>query len=243
MEKNEIYDLHCHFLPGVDDGCKTAEEAIQVLIKSQEQGVTGIAATPHYYPRETVDQFLRRREKAFEELQILMKKNKRSFPEICLGAEVYFHTGMIYEEQLKKLCYGESQYLLLEMPFSRWTSGVLREVYSIRSVKGITPVIAHLERYFKLAGREAIDELLNMDVIVQMNAEYVQGFWTRRRAKKMLESGMVQIIGSDCHNLTNRPPNMGSAIQFLIDSGMDHELNNMNRISSKIFREARKVRR
>lgn len=238
MKKNEYYDMHCHFLPGMDDGCRTAEESVSVLLTSKEQGIDKICATPHYYPEETVDHFLKRRDHSYKMLLEKMGETGERFPEICLGAEVAFYTGISFEEKLNQLCYGSSHYMLLEMPFSPWTPGVLREVRSIYSISGITPVIAHLERYLKIAGKEALEELMSMHVMVQMNAEFAENFWNRKKARRMLESGMVQIMGSDSHNMTRRPPNLGTFFQYMETHNMEHIVEEISRMSKRIFKEA-----
>ena len=70
-------DLHSHVLPEMDDGCKNCEESGIVLAQSLEQGIQGIAATPHYYPIETVEQFLKRRQQSYESLLKYIKKNNK----------------------------------------------------------------------------------------------------------------------------------------------------------------------
>ena len=100
-----ICDMHGHFLPGMDDGCKTPEESVQVLKSSYEQGVRRMFATPHYYPVEPVGEFLRRRDAAWNRLQGQLEKEPDAcVPRICLGAEVAFRPGLSYEEDLRKLC-------------------------------------------------------------------------------------------------------------------------------------------
>lgn len=235
MQTISGYDMHCHVLPEMDDGCRTVEESLEVLACSREQGIVGICATPHYYPKETVEHFLKRRSQSYDILRRKMEEQPGDFPEICLGAEVAFHTGLVYEEKLEQLCYGKSHYLLLEMPFSSWSPNVLKEVNSIHRVRGLTPVIAHLERYLKLAGDDALEELLNMHVLIQMNAEFLQGFWNRRKARRMIENGIVHVMGSDSHNMTKRPPNLGSALQYMETHGMEYAVENISRTSRRIF--------
>lgn len=239
MGTNKRYDMHSHFLPGIDDGCKTPEESVEVLLCSRKQGITGICATPHYYPKETVEHFLKRRTESYEKLRKKMSETDGIFPDIRLGAEVAFHTGLVYEENLDQLCYGKSHYMLLEMPFSSWSPNILKEVRSIHSVRGITPVIAHLERYLNLAGSDAIDELLSMHVVIQMNAEFMQqGFWRKRKARKMLNQGMIQVLGSDCHNMIGRAPNLGPLLKYMETHGMIHIVEEITEMSSRIFSEA-----
>ncbi len=211
--KCTYYDLHSHFLPEMDDGSRSAEESVQMLRLSAEQGAVGMVATPHYYPKETVEQFLSRRQRSYEVLCDALTQVHDPVPEVCLGAEVAYHSGLVYEERLESLCMGNSRYLLLEMPFSKWTPSVLRDVQALRNVRGISPIIAHVERYWKMQDSRMLDSLLDMDVLIQMNAETVLDTHSRRLAKKLLKNEVIQVMGSDCHNMERRPPNLGPALQ------------------------------
>lgn len=206
-------DLHSHILPNMDDGSRSVEESLAMLRASAEQGVAGMAATPHYYPRETVEQFLERRQRSYETLEDALHGAHGSVPELCLGAEVAYHSGLIYEERLESLCMGKSRYLLLEMPFCKWSPSVLRDVQALRGVRGIIPIIAHVERYWKMQDNRTLSSLLDMDVLIQMNAETLLDSHSRRLAKKLLKGGVIQVMGSDCHNMERRPPNLGVALQ------------------------------
>ncbi len=216
-----LCDVHCHLLPGIDDGCKTAEESLDLMEESYWQGVTHIAATSHYYPKETVDHFLVRRVEAAKRLAAaLIQSQWEDHPSVVLGAEVAYHNGLIYEPKLDRLCIGESNYLLLELPFAKWDTTVLRDVQMLRNTRGIIPVIAHLERFFAFEDKKTIQELLDMDVMIQMNAEYILNPKTQKKAKKLLQKGVVDLLGSDSHNMDTRMPNLGFAYEQLDDWGM-----------------------
>lgn len=236
--KYAICDLHGHFLPGMDDGCKTVEEAIQVLGSSYAQGVRQMLATPHYYPIEPIAAFLERREAAMQALSRQIEAEAQPLPQICLGAEVAYRPGLGYEEELDKLCLGSSRYLLLEMPFERWGDEVVRSVRNICSTKGITPIIAHIERYLSMQSRDTLMGVLEQDVLVQMNAEHLLQFRSRRQGRKLLESGTVQLLGSDCHNMTTRQPNIGPAVAYLEKKGMDRVVRSIAQLSQSVFQEA-----
>lgn len=242
--KDGWYDLHCHLLPGMDDGCKTCEESIAVLRRSVQQGVCGMMATPHYYPVESVERFLQRRQQAFRRLQDVLKKQQmpeqpeQPLPRLCLGAEVAYHPGLVCEEQLRQLCLGQSSYMLLELPFERWSPRVLRDVQTLQRVHGITPVIAHLERYRSIEEKAVLQELLEMDVLIQMNAETFHGLWSGLAARKALKRRRVQVLGSDCHNLTSRPPNLGSTVLQLERSGLGQCLEPVRCMGRRIFEDA-----
>lgn len=83
MQRNKpgICDLHCHVFPGMDDGCRSVEEAIRVMEESTRQGVGVMMATPHYYPGETVESFLSRRHAAYSQLNEKIKEKKSACAE------------------------------------------------------------------------------------------------------------------------------------------------------------------
>lgn len=229
----EICDIHGHFLPAMDDGCKTVEESLLVLRESYAQGIRCMVATPHYYPVETVEAFLARRQNAWQSLKAYLDN---SLPRVVLGAEVAYHPGLCYEKNLDRLCMGNSRYLLLEMPFSQWENSLLRDVRSICTVMGITPIIAHLERYLGMQKKSAVHELLDMNVLVQMNAENLLGRFDGRAGRKMIKSGMVQLLGSDCHNMTHRRPNLGKAMEILKKHGMQDYLDTLTENSFELMK-------
>lgn len=231
-----LCDVHCHLLPGMDDGAKNEEVSLAMLEEDYWQGVTHIAATPHYYPRETVDQFLMRRVAAAQRLaESLLECQWEEHPSVVLGAEVAYHNGLIYEEKLQRLCIGDSNYLLLEMPFAKWEPSVLRDVQMLRRTRGIMPIIAHLERFFAFEDKQTIQELLDMDVKIQMNAEYILNPKTQKKAKKLLQSGAVDLLGSDSHNMENRCPNLRDAFDQLDLWGMEDTADQLAENAMRIF--------
>lgn len=235
---HNICDVHGHFLPGMDDGCKTAEESVQVLQSSYAQGIGCMFATPHYYPVETVAAFLERRQAAYDRLMEHIANCNMPMPEICLGAEVAYRAGISREDDLEKLCLGKSRYLLLELPFRRWDATVVRDIQIICSTKNITPILAHIERYLELQTRDSLNSVLEQDVLVQMNAGDLLRFGSRRSAAKLLKNGIVQLLGSDCHNMTTRQPNLGPALEYLQKHGMKDVAESIGNFSQQIFEEA-----
>lgn len=233
-----ICDMHSHLLPCMDDGCRSVEESVQVLRASYDAGVRQIFVTPHYYPIESVETFLKRRDAAMQVLSERLAQEKQPLPEICVGAEVAYRPGLGYEENLDKLCLGNSRYLLLEMPVGPWSEEIVRSIRNICRIKGITPIIAHIEQYLHMQSRDVLTRILEQDVLVQMNAEYLLNLITRRKGKRLLKSGVVHLLGSDCHNMTSRKPNVGLAVAYLEKKGMTRTVNAISSLSQTIFREA-----
>lgn len=233
-----ICDLHGHFLPGMDDGSKSVEESLRMMKASKEQGVHSMFATPHYYPVELVEQFLDRRARSACALQAALAEKREAYPRFCLGAEVAYRPGIGTAEDLEMLCLGRSRYLLLELPFTPWDGSLFRDLSSLTNVRGLIPVIAHIERYMHLQSQKVMDRLLEQNVLLQMNAEVFLNWRSRGAAKRLFQSGVVQLLGTDCHNMQTRSPNLGAALSYLEKKGMGKIIRQIAELSNDIFEEA-----
>ena len=229
-------DLHTHILPGMDDGSKDPEMSVQMLKAQMEQGVDRVFLTPHYYPVESVASFIARRDRAMDKLAEAMAKETAPLPQVCLGAEVAYRPGIGYEPDLRQLCLGNSEYLLLELPFAPWSKDILRDIRNMICTKGITPILAHLDRYMGMQKKDIFQEVLEQGVLVQLNAESLLHWRTRAAAKKLLKQGAVHALGSDSHNLRDRAPNLRKALTAV--SKMDQALDQICYISGDIFEQA-----
>ena len=207
-----IADFHSHILPRMDDGSRSVAESVQMLKMGQEQGIEYIVATPHFYPHnETPDKFLARREIAANALQGELAE---ALPQVILGAEVYYFPGMSESESLKELTIHGGKYILVEMPMTVWSDRMLQELEDIHAKQGLTPVVAHVDRYLVFwRNRKLLERLAQMPVLVQANASFFLRCGTAKRAMKMLKKGQIQLLGSDCHNLKDRPQNLGKAVE------------------------------
>jgi len=210
-----VIDFHSHILPGIDDGSKDTATSIRMIEEEMRQGVTGIALTPHFYAdTDDPQQFLARRERAFRELQEAIEEEEIKVPRMILGSEVHFYRGMSRSESLRKLCLGESNYILVELPFRRWQQYIVDDVKDIGNNLGLNVIIAHFERYLdqdrKLVKQITEDE----DLIIQSNAEFFLEK-DRRKALRYLKDGTIDILGSDCHNTDSRRPNLKDAMDLI----------------------------
>lgn len=230
-----LCDMHCHILPGIDDGCKTVEDSLKQLQLSVNQGIGRMFLTPHYYHRRSVEEFLAQRQAAWEQLCLAMEAEPADYPELKLGAEVAYFQGISYEDDIPLLCLGNSNFLLLEMPFVKWSPTVLRELEALQQNYGIHLVLAHLERYFKLQDKSVLDAVYDSGFLIQMNAEYVLGPFGKSKAKRLLKAGRVDLLGSDCHRPDTRPQNLGNAVQALKGLGLDAEMQHIAQLGDTIF--------
>ena len=205
-----VTDFHSHILPGIDDGSASVEESIAMLRLEREQGITRVVATPHFYPRhDDPERFLERRSRGEALLREAMSR-EQDLPELLVGAEVHFFSGMSDSDILPRLTIQGTKALLVEMPAPPWTASMYRELEQIWLRWGITPIIAHVDRYIRPLRTYGIPKkLAEMPVMVQANAS----FFHREMAIEMLKKGQIQLLGSDCHNLTSRRPNLGDAVE------------------------------
>lgn len=202
-----IVDMHCHILPGVDDGAKDLETSLAMLEASRDQGVQCMVATPHFYAtRDRMDAFLARRKAAWEALKPRMGSD---YPKVVLGAEVAFFQGISRADRLDALRIEGTNSILLEMPFRPWTQNDVNEVSQIIEKRGFTIILAHIERYLAMRGNTGfILDLLDMTMLTQINAESLLDRRQRGKMLKMMRNGEVHLLGSDCHGMHRRPPNL-----------------------------------
>lgn len=205
-----MVDLHSHILPKIDDGSQSVEETMQMLSILSSQGVDTVVATPHFYPwRDTIEAFLERRQKAYAQLP-----KDGSLPKICLGAEVAYFFGISRSAELSRLQLGKTKLLLIEMPFDSWTDRIVEDICDIHAKMGMQPVLAHVDRYRQRNQMGKYGKtLLEHGVYFQCNADAFLKGLKSRWALKQMALGNIHFLGSDCHNLTSRPPLLQEAAE------------------------------
>ena len=211
-----IIDFHSHILPGIDDGSSCLEESISMLRQETAQGIRYVIATPHFYARyDDPEVYFPARARAYGQLQRELEIHV-GLPEVTVGAEVCFFPGISHSDVLKGLTIGENRCILIEMPDSPWTESMYRELEKIPERQGLIPVVAHVDRYISPFRTYGIpDRLADLPVLVQANASFFLRSSTRSLALKLLRQDKIQLLGSDCHNLTTRPPLLGDAVEVI----------------------------
>lgn len=209
-----IIDFHSHVLPGIDDGSHDVSMSYQMLRQSAEQGVEIVNATPHFYAsRDRIERFLNRRSRALDRLSEVLTDE---LPRLHLGAEVAFFSGISTADRIESLCLEGTEVLLLELPFRPWTERDLEEVENLIRVRGFQLVLAHLERYLLIReNRNYISRLLELPLQVQINAGSLLEWRRRGKVIQLFREGQAHLLGSDCHNLTDRPPNLAAGRAML----------------------------
>ena len=217
-----MIDIHSHIVFDVDDGPKTIEDSRALLEESYRQGVRTIISTSHRRKGmfETPETKI---EENFKQVQELAKEIADDLT-ILYGAEIYYTSDILDKlEQGKIPRLADSQYALIE--FSMITP--YKEIHTALSNVlrlGVTPVVAHIERYHCLENDEKkVRDLINMGCYTQINSSSVLKpklfgdtyKFMKKRAQFFLEKDLVHFVASDMHNLNPRPPYMQEAYQII----------------------------
>ena len=213
-------DLHTHILPGMDDGAKDVETSLTLLRMEAAQGVDTVVLTPHFYrDREEPSHFLARRAEAAKTLAdalvALPEEERKAIPQLALGAEIAWVPNLAEWPELPRLCLGASHHFLLELPFRPWTDQLINQLYELPGRTGLTPVIAHIERYLKNQKSQHIEAVLSMGVPVQVSAEPLLHPLWRGAVLRLLRERKAQLLASDAHSPEARPPNLGAAMDVV----------------------------
>lgn len=211
---SKCVDFHSHILPSIDDGSRSVEESIGMLRAMAKQGITHVVATPHFYPQyDTPERFLKRRAEAEAVLRRAMAV-ENNLPKLSVGAEVYYFRGISNSDAVKELTVDKKRCILIEMPSVPWTETMYQDLEALAVNRGLIPVVAHVDRYISRFRTHGIPKrLANLPVLVQANAEFFLERKTARMALRMLKNGMIHLLGSDCHDLNDRSPNLGEALE------------------------------
>lgn len=232
-----MIDFHSHILPLVDDGAGSVEESLSMLRLSYQQGVEVMVSTSHFYADEDEpDSFLERRNSAYRLLKAAMEE-EGAYPLIVLGAEVLYFPGISQAEEIRRLAVGCGSCILIEPPMARWTDTMLDEIAALGENFRVQPVVAHVDRYMELLrDNRLLDRVLERNLLVQVNTRYFLNPKTTRRAMRNLKEGKLHLIGTDCHNLTSRPPDLRAVLQRVREYKLEDAFRNLSRNAEELLR-------
>lgn len=213
-----LVDFHSHILPAIDDGSASMDISLAMLEKSFTQGIESVVATPHFDAnRDTPEEFFRRRNEAEKALRQEMAK-RPNMPGLHIGAEVFYFPGISDSALLSDLTINNTPYVLIEMPTSQWTDHMYAELEGIYLKQGLIPIIAHLDRYYhRFVFSKVLKKLQKLPVLIQCNTEFFQHGSTQRLALRMLKKGQIHLLGSDCHDMIHRFPDLGDTAKWICD--------------------------
>ena len=232
-----MIDYHCHILPQMDDGPDRLSECLTMLRHSKEQGVEVMVSTSHFYADEDYPaQFVQRRNAAFLRLREEIVRNTESYPLIVLGAEVLYFPGISQAQDIQMLTIGSGRTILVEPPMTPWSDTMLDEIVELGENLHSQPVVAHVDRYMRmLKDKHLLDRVLERNLLVQVNASWFLDPGTVKAAVRSLKQGKIHLIGSDCHNLLRRSPNLGQARQQAEAYGAAAEFEELRRNAVRLL--------
>ena len=240
--QNDRIDIHAHILPGVDDGARTMEEAVELAVMAAEQGIQTVIATPHYSRQGRQNDYGIIAEETEREI-------KKKIPEftIFLGQELYYHEEL--EDRLlsgQALSLAGTEYILVEFDVNISYTQLKRAVRSL-SGSGYIPILAHVERYACLRKEGLLEEIHRLGALFQMNYESLDGRWYDREVRwcrKQIKDRYIDFLSTDMHRTDYRAPAIKGALSWLeshIDEGYAAELVRKN--AMKILRAVKEKNR
>ncbi len=226
-----MIDLHCHILPGIDDGATDVAQSKKMLTLLKEQGVTSAVLTPHFYPEAiSIDDFLSTRNEAYYKIKdnspLLLK----------LGVEVAYSRHLANLGDIEKLCIEGTQYLLLELPFSsNWPAFMIDDIQRMAANFGVTFIIAHIELYPAAHKNfDFIKKLRDIGCLFQIDTQSLSKVTLSDKLflKKLYRHDCLHFLASDCHNTTDRKPDLAEGYiklqKLLGEEAADEIKNNSN---------------
>lgn len=214
-----MIDIHCHILPYIDDGAESMEEAIKMARIAYSEGITNIVATPHYiedvgYP--SYDEISQRVEK----IKIAIKSEGIGV-EIIQGSEAYITWNLPLSIKNRDIpTINNTQYLLVEFPMFNMPIYSEDVIYKLK-LMGITPIIAHPERYrYVMENPNILIKYIDIGALCQINSGSITGKFGKKImkiSKTLLSHDMVHFVASDGHSSGARAPILRSAYQKVRD--------------------------
>lgn len=213
----EFVDIHIHALPNVDDGAKTVDDLKKMIDASYRSGTRKICFTPHYHPGF----FGFNKDKIPGMYKIAQRYVSQTYPDMkyFLGNELRYSP-----QSIDWLSNGDcktmngTRYVLVDFSEKEETNVIENGLYALLG-SGWTPILAHAERYVKLHGN--VDMFLKFredGIILQADTQSLfNGFGPKikHQCKKMLSARLIDVISSDAHNVTTRPPEMDKCFEYV----------------------------
>ncbi len=211
-----MIDLHCHILPGLDDGAEDMAETVDMARTAVREGIRVVAGTPHTLNGTFVVPMTRILEVTAHVREVLAEEK---IPlDLVPGAEVRLCPHLL--QHVKTGDAGtmndNGRYILLEFPAHTTPPRFQEEIFSLRRA-GLTPILAHPERNMEIQRNMGIlDELVGMGVLCQVTAMSLTGEFgrpTKRCAEEMVRRRLAHVIASDAHWSRDRVPALAEAAE------------------------------
>lgn len=213
-----MIDIHSHILPGVDDGSQDIEMTLKMLREASKDGTKKIVATPHYCREYGYLEYSTVKTKV-NELKSKVKEENIDI-ELFHGQEIYYEENILEWYNENKIgTINDTKYMLIELPLDKFDSyKAIDTIYELQ-IKGITPILAHPERYMPFKNNpESINDFIKEGFLFQMNAGSINGEFGKgaeKTSKIFLENRIYSFIGSDAHSDVTRTTKISDSISFI----------------------------
>ena len=196
-------DIHCHLLPGIDDGSRTIEESIKILKEAEKSGVKEIIFTPHYIENTKYNCNNENKKELFNNLKNKLIEENINI-KLYLGNEVYITENII--DLLKRheiTTLNNTRYLLFELPLNQNFYNAKQIIYNLITL-GCIPILAHPERYLDFQNNPSLaEEYTKMGVLLQGNYKSLLNKYGKDACstlKILLKNDLISFMGSDTHH-------------------------------------------
>ena len=208
-----MIDIHCHILPGVDDGAQNINESLDMARAAVDNGIHKVVATPHHKTSRYNNPKSAIVEKV-NELNELLQENQVPL-EVLLGQEVRVFGELLEEYKNEQLLTVNLQnYVLIEFPSNHVPSYTEQLFYDIQMI-GLTPVIVHPERNSQIVEQpDKLYHLIEKGALSQITASSITGDLGKKIQKfsfRLIDANLTHFIATDAHNITSRPFNLAEA--------------------------------
>jgi protein-tyrosine phosphatase len=212
-----LIDLHCHLLPGIDDGAKSLEISLEMARIASADGITTIACTPHILPG-VYNNNGSAIKKAVAELREKLAKNGLPI-RLVTGADVHIAPDLGAQlNEGRALTLNDSRYLLLEPPHHVLPPRFDDHIFGLQTA-GYLPILTHPERLSWIDGHyDLVKRMVYGGIQMQLTAGSLTGQFGRRPrywAERMLDDGFCHILATDAHNTEGRAPRLSAARELV----------------------------
>lgn len=217
-----MFDIHCHILPGVDDGSGNLSDSIEMAQLAAELGTKGIIATPHCNIPGMFDNYWNSElANRIRELQSIFEQRKIPVT-VYPGQEVFLSKH--FEAHLEKgdfITLNNSRYMLVELDFRIDEASAVSRLERLVA-EGYVPVVAHPERYgFVIENPKVINKIRSSGCLVQLNAGSFTGdfgSYISKTANMIVQNRFADFIASDAHSQYSRTPNLADVHELICEN-------------------------
>lgn len=211
-----MIDLHCHLLPGLDDGPPALADSVAMGRAAQAAGVGRIVATPHIREDHPFD--LRRIPELVAQVNERLAAEGVRVTALAGGELALTKVSELSDEEIGGLALGSGPYVLVESPYVAMTDLLDHELFNLM-VRGFRPLLAHPERSPSfMADLGRLGELVERGVLCSITADSMAGRFggtVQRAAAAMLAAGLVHDVASDAHGASGRGPGLRHGFEAL----------------------------